>query len=46
MREGVAVDEWKTGYESGDTNTSDFLTKYVPVGKRQTRLVRVLVYGI
>ena len=30
VRQGVAMSEWVTGYEPGDSNISDFLTKLVP----------------
>ena len=46
VREGVATDEWITGYEPSDTNVSDLLTKPVPAGQRRTRLVRGVLYFI
>ena len=46
VREGVATNEWITGYEPSDTNVSDLLTKPVPAGKRRTRLVQGVLYFI
>ena len=46
VREGVATNEWITGYEPSDTNVSDLLTKPVPAGQRRTRLVQGVLYFI
>jgi len=46
VREGVATNEWLTGYEPTDSNVSDLLTKPVPAGERRTRLVRGVMYFI
>ena len=46
VREGVAINEWVTGYEPSDTNVSDLLTKPVPAGKRRTCLVMGVLYYI
>ena len=46
VREGVATNEWLTGYEPTDSNVSDLLTKPVPAGERRTHLVRGVMYFI
>ena len=44
VREGVATEEWTTGYEPTDTNLSYLLTTPIPSGERRTRLVRRVMY--
>ena len=44
VREGVARNEWLTGYIKSDYNPSDTLTKTVPSGEKQDRLVGNYLY--
>ena len=39
VREGVARNEWLTGYVKSENNSSDTLTKTVPAGEKRDRLV-------
>ena len=46
IREGVARDEWRTGYIKSDDNDSDLLTKKLPNGEKRKRFVRNLLHHI
>lgn len=46
VREGVAREEWMTGYIPSDHNTSDTLTKTVPAGEKRDRLVGNYLYDM
>ena len=39
VREGVAREEWVTGYVTSEKNAADPLTKTIPAGERRDRLV-------
>jgi hypothetical protein len=40
IREGVARDEWRTGYIRSDDNDSDLLTKKLPAREKRKRFTR------
>ena len=44
VREGVARNEWLTGYITSDYKPSDTLTKIVPAGEKRYRLVGNYLY--
>ncbi len=46
VREGVARDEWRTAYINTHDNIADLLTKPLPLGKKQTKFIWVLLHHI
>ena len=46
IREGCARDEWRTSYIETDKNTSDLLTKQLPMGEKRKGFVRNLLHHI
>ena len=46
VREGVAKEEWITGYISSHLNCSDTLTKTVPSGEKRDYLVGHYLYDM
>ena len=46
VREGVARDEWRTGYVNTHDNPADLLTKPLAAGGKQERFVMMLLYHI
>ena len=45
VREGVARNEWRTGYFQSINNPADILTKHLPATKRQ-HLVKAILHHI
>ena len=46
VREGVAKDEWRTGYSNTANNPSDVMTKMVTSREDRIRKVRMMLYDI
>ena len=46
FREGVAREEWVTGYVKSENNGADPLTKKIQAGERRDRLVCHYLYEI
>ena len=46
VREGVAREEWVTGYVKSEKNAADPLTKTIPAGERRDMLVGHYLYEI
>ena len=46
VREGVANDEWRTGYVNTKDNPSDICTKALPNGKERKRKIKMILYDI
>jgi len=46
VREGVAKDEWRTGYVNTHANEADLLTKQLPHGTKRKGFVRKLLHHI
>ena len=46
VREGVARDEWRTGYVNTLENEADLLTKVLPYSAKRRGLVRNILYHV
>ena len=46
VREGVARDEWRTGYVNTHLNEADLLTKQLPAGDKRHNFVRNLLHHV
>ena len=46
VREGVAMDAWRTAYEPSESNPADMLTKPLPYGETRKRHVQYVLYDI
>ena len=46
VREGVAKDEWRTGYVKTSENPSDVMTKVIVSAADRTRKVLMMLYDI
>ena len=44
VREGSALDEWRTTYVCTEDNASDLLTKAIPPGEKRTKFCKMLLH--
>ncbi len=46
VREGCALDEWRTAYINMHDNVADLFTKPLPSGEKQCKFVRMLLHHL
>ena len=46
IREGVAMDDWRTAYVNAHDNEADLLTKVLPFGEKRRNFVRKVLMHI